>query len=535
MQKKVLFGDEARKPIQDGVNKVADAVCVTLGPRGRTVIINKATPSPEGMKYSWPIATKDGVTVARHMILTDFLENTGALLTLQASEKTMSLAGDGTTSTVLLMQSILNKGMEALANKANPQKLVKGIEHGVSLVVNHLKKAAIHIGDDLSKIKQIATVSANNDETIGNLVYEAFEKIGKDGMISIEESKSTKTWIDVVEGFQINRGLHSPYFINRPEKQTWEMNDVHILLYEKKLYQLDPLLPLLDLIVHNDKTLLIICDDAEGEAMATIVMNSNRGKMKICIIKAPGFGDARQEEMEDLAALTNGTYISEEKGVSLPKVGLKELGFAKSVVVGRENTLIVGDPTKKDGIEKLISNLKEVLANADEDQKEKIERRIAKLKSGVAVMYVGGNTETEMQEKKDRCDDAIRATKAAISEGIVPGGGTAFLFHLINVDPNPAFREGVSIVSESMKEPLKKICSNAGVEYDDILKEIETNRITPNGTNANYGYNAKDDRCEDLVEAGIIDPAKVLRCSLEHAASNAIQILLSETHICDVL
>lgn len=529
MLRKILYGPESRKPVQEGVNKVANAVCVTLGPKGRSVIISRSHPSQTGMQYYQPHVTKDGVTVARNLVLDDYLENSGAMMIREAAEKTMSVAGDGTSTTCLLLQSIVNYGMELLDKGVNVQQLKTEIENAVEFVVEELKKLAIPVGEGVEKIRQIATVSANNDSSIGDLIAEAFDKIGHEGIISIEESKTTKTEVKVIDGFEFEQGWNSTthYFVNNLSKSTCELEDVYILLYDKKIYLLEPLKNLLNQILQEGKPILIICDDADGEALATIVMNVTQGRMKACIVKAPGFGDAKRTNMEDMALLTGGVYVSDEKGYSLDKTTLKLLGRADKVTVSADKTVIVGSKGDKEKIDSLIGELRNNLSETEDTvEKEAIEKRIARLSNGVAALYVGAPTETEMKEKKDRCDDSIRAVKAAIAEGYVPGGGTAY-FNIANDLSHD--NSGSMLMIETLYAPIRKICENAGV---DPLA-VRSNLI--NKENKNIGYNAKEDKIEDLVEAGIIDPVKVLRCSLQHAASAAMMILFSECLICDVL
>jgi chaperonin GroEL len=519
MRKEIIFGKDARSMIYVGVKKVSDAVCVTLGPMGRTVIINKSMTSPNGMQYFQPIVSRDGVTVARSIMLTEFIENTGCLMIREASERTMSSCGDGTSTTCLFVEAILREGLVLIESGANPQEIKKEIDIAVNYVVSELKKMAIPVGDGVDRIRQIATVSANNDSSIGNLIADAFDKIGKDGIISIEESKNEKTEIKIIDGFEFDRGWLSMYFINEQAKMTCEMNDAYILLYDKKLYQIEPLEKILFAIAKSQKPVLIICDDADGQALAIIQANVKQGSLKACIVRSPGFGDSKLEEMEDLAVLTGAEYISDEKGISLSEMTMKHLGHADKVVVSKDKTTIVGYKKKQSEFDDLVANLRMNITQSSDAEKEKIEKRIAKLSSGVAVLYVGAATETEMKERKDRCDDAVRATKAAISEGIICGGGTAFL----NIHSQS------SIINSVLQAPLKQICSNAGVDWGTKHSEI-LKRGSPN-----IGYNAKSDTIEDLVSAGIIDPVKVLRCSLENAASTATLILTSEALICDTL
>lgn len=526
MQKIILYGSEARQKVADGVNKVADAVITTMGPRGRSAIIARSFPSQNGMQYYQPIVSKDGVTVSRNIMLTDYMENVGCLMIKETAEKTMALAGDGTTASCLLVKEILNEGLKLIDNGENPQQLRREIEEAVQYVVSELKKMAIPLDNDSERIKQIATVSANNDPVIGQLIADAFATIGKDGILTIEESKSTKTEIKLTEGFKMESGWISPYFINDHAKGVCELNNPYILLYDKKLYQLKPLQQIMEQIMAREgSSVLIICPDADGEALSTLTFNAVNGKLKVCIIKAP-FGENKIEEMEDIALLTGGVYISDEKGYSLEGTKLSQLGRAKKVVVSKDDTIITGSAGKKEDIDETVSSIREKIAKSDDElEKEKLSKRIAKLTGSAAVLLVGAATETEMKEKVDRCDDAIKAVKSAISEGFVAGGGTAF----IRISENmPVDKKGFQLILSVLPTPLMQICKNAGV--DPLERVAEVAKAT-----GNTGYNGKTEKVEDLVKAGIIDPAKVLRCSLEHAASTATMILTSETLICDSL
>lgn len=520
MQKKILYGKEVRSQIFNGVKKVSDAVCITLGPMGRNVVISRCFPSQNGMQYYMPFVTKDGVTVSRNITLDDQVENTGANLIKQAAEKTMLDAGDGTTTTCLLMRSILEKGIELVDAGANPQELKKGIDAAVSYVVSELKKMAVPIDGNIEKIRQVATVSANNDSAIGDLIAEAFEKIGSDGVIDIEESKSEKTEIIISDGIKIKRGWESQYFVTNKAKMECELNEPYILLYDKKISTIAQFGEILMPLINDSKHLLIVCEEADGEALAGLAMNANNGTFRSCIIKCPEFGEKKREAMEDLAAITGATYISDEKGMALKSITEKQFGHAKKIIIGKNETSIISPSGNKKELNNLLNNLKMDLTKAGAEEKELIEKRIAKLNGSVAVLYVGAATEVEMKEKKDRCDDAVRATKAAIQEGFVAGGGTAFL--------RIGFI-GNGMMNEILREPLNQICKNAGVNYDKIVMEVEEQKT------GNVGYNAKADKIEDLVEAGIIDPVKVLRCSLENAASAATMILTSETLIVDTI
>lgn len=534
MQKRILYGKEARQKIFDGVKKVSDAVVVTLGPMGRCVIVSRCFPSPQGMQYYMPQISKDGVYVARSITLDDQIENTGANLIKQAAEKTMLDCGDGTTTTCLLMKSILEKGIELVDAGANPQELKKGIDAAVVYVVNELKKMAVPINGDIEKIRQVATVSANNDSVIGGLIADAFSKIGMDGIIDIEESKNEETKIVISEGIKIKRGWESQYFITDKVKMECVLNDPYILLYDKKISKMEQFEQVLLPLINDGKNLLIICGESDGEALAALAMNANSGQFRSCIIKCPEYGEKQREAMEDLAAITGATYISDEKGRALKSVTEKDFGHAKKVIIGKNETSIISPKGNKKELTSLLNNLKMDLTKAGTEEKETIEKRIAKLSGSVAVLHVGAATEVEMKEKKDRCDDAVRATKAAIAEGYVPGAGSAFL----NARSKFASTfttdrlDGEYLIGHVMVEPLKQIVRNAGKDADKICNNVGNAQFRKE---ANVGYNAKTDTIEDLVEAGIIDPVKVLRCSLENAASAAGMILTSETLIVDVI
>jgi chaperonin GroEL len=531
MRKLILTGKEANEKIYEGVKKVSDAVVSTLGPMGRCAIISRCFPSQNGMQYYMPFSTKDGVTVARNITLDDQIENTGANFVKQASEKTMLDAGDGTTTTVLLAKVILEKGLELVNAGANPHELKKGIDAAVSHVVAELKKMAVPIDGDIEKIRQVATVSANNDNAIGDLIAEAFSKIGSDGVIDIEESKSEKTEIVISEGIKIKRGWESQYFITNKAKNECELTDPYILLYDKKISTIAQFGEALAPLISDGKQLLIVCPEADGEALAALAMNASNGSFKSCIIKCPEFGDKQREVMEDLAAITGATYISDEKGRALKTVTVNDLGKAKKVVVSKNETSIISPSGNKKEIKNLLDNLKMDLTKASIEEQEQINNRIARLTGSVAVLYVGAATEVEMKEKKDRCDDAVRATKAAISEGYIAGSGMGFINATLVLDLNSPLYEGMKLIAGIKDAPLKQICSNAGVDYNVIRDKIQDRRTE----NISIGYNAKTDTVENLIEAGIIDPVKVLRCSLENAASVAAMILTSNTLIVDTI
>lgn len=508
----ILYGTEARNKLRIGINKIADVICVTLGPAGRNIISGKSIPTQQGIQHYMPDVSKDGVGISRQIILDDHLENIGAMLLKDACEKTMSQAGDGTTTTCLLTRSIIEKAIPAIENGTNPMEIKRELDIECAYIVEQLKQMAIPVGSDIEKIRQVATVSANNDPSIGDLIAEAFKKIGMDGMIDIEEAKGVKTEIKLTDGFKFDRGYVSPYFITDQAKNECELIEPYILLYDKKLTLLKPLENILTSVIQDQRPLLIICDDADGQALASFTMNAAQGKLRSCIVKCPEFTETKREAMEDLAIVTGAIYINEEKGVSLENADKSFLGKAAKVIISKDETIIVAGNKDQTALTACLDNLKMNLVKAEGIEKDKIEKRIARLQGGIAVLSVGAPTETEMKERKDRCDDAIRATKAAISEGFVAGAGTAFL--RVQDIKNP-------ILKEVLKEPLKQICTNAGVDGEQILKQVL-------GLNGSMGYNAKTDKIEDLIESGIIDPLKVVRCSLENAVSVAGMILTSE-------
>lgn len=508
----ILYGKEARQKLKDGIDKVADAVCVTLGPAGRCVVMGKSIPTQHGVQHYMPDVSKDGVSVARQIILDDHLENIGAMLIKDACEKTMLAAGDGTTSTCLLTRAIVEKALVQVENNENPMAIKRELEKECAYIVDQLKSMAIPVGGDIEKIRQVATVSANNDPSIGDLIAQAFEKIGMDGMIDIEEAKGVKTEIKVTDGFKFNRGYLSPYFITNQAKNECELIEPYILLYDKKLTVLKPLQKILEHIISENKPLLIICDDADGQALAGFTMNAANGTLRSCIVKCPEFTETKREAMEDLAVVTGARYINEEKGVSLENADAAYLGRASKVIISKEETVIISGTKDQKALTDLLNDLKMNLVKAEGEEKDKIEKRIARLQGGIAVLSVGAPTETEMKERKDRCDDAIRATKSAIAEGYVPGAGTAFL-RVKDVKNQ--------ILKEVLKEPLRQICANAGVDGEQILNQVINLKDS-------MGYNAKTDKIEDLIGSGIIDPVKVLRCSLENAVSAAGMIITSQ-------
>lgn len=508
----ILYGKEARQKLKDGIDKLADAVCVTLGPKGKNVVMGKSIPTSQGVQHYMPDVSKDGVGISRQIVLDDPLENQGAMLIKDAAEKTMAAAGDGTTSTFLLTRSIVNKALEKVNAGENSMEIKRELDKECAYIVDQLKSMAIPVGGDIEKIRQVATVSANNDPFIGNLIAQAFEKIGMDGMIDIEEAKGVKTEIKITDGFKFNRGYLSPYFITNQAKNECELIEPYILLYDKKLTVLKPLQKILELVVSENKPLLIICDDADGQALAGFTMNAANGTLRSCIVKCPEFTEIKREAMEDLAVVTGARYINEEKGVSLENADGTYLGRAAKVVITKEETVIISGTKDQKALTELLNDLKMNLVKAEGEEKDKIEKRIARLQGGIAVLSVGAPTETEMKERKDRCDDAIRATKSAIAEGYVPGAGTAFL--RVKDVKNP-------ILKEVLKEPLRQICANAEVDGEQILMQV-------NNLSGSMGYNAKTDKIEDLIESGIIDPCKVIRCSLENAVSAAGMVITAE-------
>lgn len=535
MERKVIIGIDGLKAIKKGIDKVAAIVGSTLGPQGRPVLISMATGYDDrgGLSYLPLHATLDGVTCARSMTLSDGLENIGAKLIREAAEETLKLAGDGTSSTCVLMQAIVEKGLNLVEQGVNVMELKKGIESAVDYVVEQLKAQAITVGDDLDAIKKVATVSAHGDIEIGELIAEAYSKIGADGVIDIEKSNGNKTELKTESGFKFNKGMLSPYFITNQSKNEAELNEPYILLYDKLITTYKQIEPVLEQVMQQDKALLIICEDSEGEALATLALNTYKKRIKCCVVKAPNFGNEKRETMEDAAISTGALYISELKGVGLKDAKLNQhFGKAKKAIITADSTVIIGGERDEKKYQDYISNLRANLACAETDEeREHIEKRIARLIGGVAVISVGGITETEMKEKLDRIDDAVRATKSAIQEGYVIGGGCAFLkipnFVLDGSEVSEGRRKGTDIIRWVLKKPMEQICQNAGIkDVKDIFLSIEGR--------PNVGYNAKSEKIENLIEAGIIDPVKVLRCSLQNAASAAIVALTSGGLIVDV-
>ncbi len=523
MAKIIKFDSEARAMLKAGVDQLANAVKVTLGPKGRNVVIEK--------KFGAPQITKDGVTVAKEVELEDKFENTGAQLVKAVASKTGDDAGDGTTTATILTQSIVNEGLKNVTAGANPMDLKRGIDKAVGKVVDYIKENAEIVGDNYSKIEQVATVSANNDPEIGKLLADAMRKVSKDGVITIEESKSRDTSIGVVEGMQFDRGYLSGYFVTDPEKMECVMDNPYILIYDKKISNLKEFLPILQPAAESGRPLLVIAEDVDSEALTTLVVNRLRGGLKICAVKAPGFGDRRKAMLEDIAILTGGVVISEEKGLKLEQATLEMLGSAEKVTVTKDNTTIVNGAGNKDSIHDRVAQIKNEIENTKSSyDKEKLQERLAKLSGGVAVLYVGANSEVEMKEKKDRVDDALRATRAAIEEGVVVGGGTTYIRAqkaLADLKgDNDDEQTGINIVSRAIEEPLRVIVENAGGEGAVVVNKVREGE-------GDFGYNARADKYEDLRAAGVIDPAKVARVALENAASIAGMFLTTECLICD--
>lgn len=523
MAKEIKFNIQAREELKNGVDALADAVKVTLGPKGRNVIIEK--------KFGAPHITKDGVTVAREIELEDPFQNMGAQLVKEVASKTGDQAGDGTTTATVLAQSIVNVGLKNVTAGANPMDLKRGIDKAVSKVVEGIKAQSEEVGDDLDKIQNVATVSANNDSEIGSLIAEAIRKVTKEGVITVEEAKGTDTTVEVVEGMEFDRGYISPYFVTNTEKMECGMDNPYILLYDKKISNLKDLLPILEPVAQSGRPLLIIAEDVDNEALATLVVNRLRGSLKICAVKAPGFGDRRKEMLEDIAILTGGTVISEVKGLSLAQATVNDLGSAEKISVNKDRTVIVNGAGNKDAIAARVSQIKaQIEATTSDYDRSKLEERKAKLAGGVAVLYIGAASEVEMKEKKDRVDDALSATRAAIAEGIVPGGGVAYIRALEGLDElrgeNDDEETGIAIIRRAIEEPLRQIMTNAGVEGAVILQKVKEGK-------GDFGYNARTDSFENFFESGVIDPAKVTRVALENAASIAGMFLTTECVIAD--
>ena len=524
MAKEIKFDIESRDALKRGVDALANAVKVTLGPKGRNVVIEKS--------FGAPHVTKDGVSVAKEIELEDKVENMGAQMVKEVASKTNDIAGDGTTTATVLAQAIVREGLKNVAAGANPMDLKRGIDKAVSTVVENLKSQSQQVGDNNDKIKQVASVSANNDETIGGLIADAFARVGKEGVITVEEAKGIDTTVDVVEGMQFDRGYQSPYFVTNPDKMVAELDNPYILLVEKKISSMKELLPVLEPVAQQGKSLLIISEEVEGEALATLVVNKLRGSLKIAAVKAPGFGDRRKAMLEDIAILTGGQVISEERGFTMENASIELLGKAEKVVIDKDNTTIVNGAGNDAQIKARVNQIKAQLESTTSDyDREKLQERLAKLAGGVAVLYVGAASEVEMKEKKDRVDDALHATRAAVEEGIVAGGGVALVraieslnnLHGVNQDENT----GIKIVKRAIEEPLRQIVANAGGEGSVIVAKVAEGK-------ADFGYNAKTDEFVNMLEAGIIDPTKVTRVALENAASVAGMLLTTECVITEI-
>ncbi len=523
MAKQIFFDIEARNKMKKGVDTLANAVKVTLGPKGRNVVIEK--------KFGAPSITKDGVTVAKEIELEDPIENMGAQMLKEVASKTADIAGDGTTTATVLAQSIISEGLKNVAAGANPMDLKRGIDKAVVSVVKNLQSQSQAIGDDVSKIEQVAGISANNDASIGKLIAEAMTKVGKEGVITVEEAKGTDTTVDVVEGMQFDRGYISPYFVTNSEKMEVELQNPYLLIYDKKISAMKDILHILEKVAQSGRPLLIIAEDLEGEALATLVVNKLRGTIKVAAVKAPGFGDRRKEMLQDIAVLTGGTVISEEQGFKLENADLTYLGQASSVSIDKDSSTIVGGKGEVDGIQARVNQIKAQVESTTSDyDKEKLQERLAKLSGGVAVLYVGAATEVEMKEKKDRVDDALHATRAAVEEGIVPGGGVAYIRAIADLENLKGINEdettGIAIVKRAIEEPLRQIVINSGIEGSIVVQKIKE------GT-GDFGFNARTEVYENMFGAGVIDPTKVTRIALENAASIAGMLLTTECVVAD--
>lgn len=524
MAKDIKFDIESRDALKRGVDALANAVKVTLGPKGRNVVLEKS--------FGAPHVTKDGVSVAKEIELADPIENLGAQMVKEVASKTNDVAGDGTTTATVLAQAIVREGLKNVAAGANPMDLKRGIDKAVTAVVENLKEQSQEVGDSSDKIKQVASISANNDDTIGSLIAEAFAKVGKEGVITVEEAKGTDTTVDVVEGMQFDRGYQSPYFVTNPDKMVAELDNPYILLYDKKISNLQDILPVLEPVAQSGRPLMIISEEVEGQALATLVVNRLRGSLKIAAVKAPGFGDRRKAMLEDIAILTGGTVISEERGYSLESATLDMLGTAEKVQIDKDNTTIVNGAGDEAQIKARVNEIKAQIETTTSDyDREKLQERLAKLAGGVAVLYVGAASEVEMKEKKDRIDDALHATRAAVEEGIVPGGGVAYVRSLSALEnlqgDNADETTGINIVRRAIEEPLRQIVLNAGGEGSVVVAKVKE------GT-ADFGYNAKKDTYENMLEAGIIDPTKVSRVALENAASVSGMLITTEAVITEI-
>jgi len=521
MAKKIHFNIEARDSMKKGVDALANAVKVTLGPKGRNVVIEK--------KFGAPSVTKDGVSVAKEIELSDPVENMGAQMVKEVASKTADQAGDGTTTATVLAQAIITAGLKNVAAGANPMDLKRGIDKAVAAVVKSLKAQSTTVGDDFKKIEQVAAISANNDDVIGKLIADAMKKVGKDGVITVEEAKGTETEVKTVEGMQFDRGYLSPYFVTNTEKMEADLENPYILIYDKKISNMKELLPILEQSVQSGRPLLIIAEDIEGEALATLVVNKIRGSLKIAAVKAPGFGDRRKAMLEDIAILTGGTVISEERGYKLENADLSFLGQAEKVTIDKDNTTLINGAGKKEDITSRVNQIKAQIESTTSDyDREKLQERLAKLSGGVAVLYIGAATEVEMKEKKDRVDDALHATRAAVEEGIVAGGGTAYIRAVDALGDmkgaNDDETTGIAIIKRAIEEPLRQIVFNAGGEGSVVVQKVKEGKD-------DYGYNARTEVYENLIGAGVIDPTKVTRVALENAASVASMLLTTECTI----
>lgn len=524
MSKEIKFNIEARDALKKGVDQLANAVKVTLGPKGRNVVIEKSFGSPS--------VTKDGVSVAKEIELEDRVENLGAQMVKEVASRTADVAGDGTTTATVLAQAIYNQGMKNVAAGASPMDLKRGIDKAVRKVVESLKTQSNEVGDSSDKIEQVASISANNDSTIGKLIAEAMDKVKKEGVITVEEAKGTDTYVEVVEGMQFDRGYLSPYFVTDADKMITDLEAPHILIYDKKISNMKELLPVLEPVAQSGKPLLIIAEDVDGEALATLVVNKIRGSLKIAAVKAPGFGDRRKAMLEDIAILTGGAVISEERGFTLENATVDMLGTAEKVSIDKDNTTVVNGAGSADDIKARVNQIKAQIESTTSDyDREKLQERLAKLAGGVAVLYVGAASEVEMKEKKDRVDDALAATRAAIEEGIVPGGGVALVRAAAELGgmkgDNDDETTGMQIVSRAIEEPLRQIVENAGEEGSVVISKVKEGA-------ADFGYNAKNEQYENMFEAGIIDPTKVTRVALENAASVAAMLLTTEATITEI-
>ena len=523
MAKIIEFNADARGQLKSGVDQLANAVKVTLGPKGRNVVIEK--------KFGAPAITKDGVSVAKEVELEDPIENMGAQMVKEVASKTNDVAGDGTTTATVLAQAIINPGLKSLAAGSNPMDIKRGIDKAVAAIVGQLKANSEEVGDSSEKIKQVAAISANNDDFIGGLIADAMEKVGKEGVITVEEAKGTETYVDVVEGMQFDRGYLSPYFVTNSEKMEAELDNPFILIHDKKISAMKDLLPVLEKVAQSGRPLLIIAEDLEGEALTTLVVNKLRGTLKVAAVKAPGFGDRRKAMLQDIATLTGGEVMSEESGLSLEGTTVEQLGTAEKVVMDKDNTTVINGAGDDAAIKARVSQIKAQIETTTSDyDREKLQERLAKLAGGVAVLYVGAATEVEMKEKKDRVDDALHATRAAVEEGIVPGGGVAYIRALEALSSVSGLNEdeqvGIEVIKRAIEEPLRQIAFNAGVEGSVIVNKVSEGE-------GDFGYNARENKFDNLKAIGVIDPTKVARVALENAASIASMLLTTEAVIAD--